>query len=193
MLTLMNTRLHTVESQLNALWLKAKAGDAISYSLLLHELSRHLRSFLKRRLQSRVHEVEDLVQEVLLAIHQKRHTYQADQPLTSWVYAIARYKLIDHLRSYARRESQHDDIEDWQDELWGYDPSAARDSKGMLQSMLSELPDKQRLPIELTKLEGHSLEESARITGQSLASVKVNIHRGLKDLKELAKKLGGNP
>ena len=59
--------------------------------------------------------------------------------------------------------------------------------------MLSELPDKQRLPIELTKLEGRSVAESALLTGQSEASIKVNIHRGLKDLKELAKKLGGNP
>ena len=189
----MNTRLQSIEAQLHAVWLKAKAGDAISYSLLLHELSRHLRSFLKRRLQTRSHDVEDLVQEVLLAVHQKRHTYQSDQPLTAWVYAIARYKLIDHLREYARRESQHEDIDDWQDELWGYDPSQASDSKGMLTSMLSELPDKQRLPIELTKREGRSVAESALLTGQSEASIKVNIHRGLKDLKELAKKLGGNP
>jgi RNA polymerase sigma-70 factor, ECF subfamily len=189
----MDARLASLEVKLHAIWLDASNGNAQSYSTLLHELGRHLRHFLKKRLQQTPpQDIEDLIQEVLLAIHQKRDTYQPQQPLTAWIYAIARYKLIDHLRLLARRENQEDEFPDWEHEMWGYDPNEASDTKGMLDSMLAELPDKQRLPIEHTKLEGRSVAEAAQLTGQTEASVKVNIHRGLKDLKELARKHGGH-
>jgi RNA polymerase sigma-70 factor (ECF subfamily) len=187
----MNARLESLEVKLKDIWINASQGDASSYTQLLHELSQHLRVFLKRRLhQTTPQDIEDLVQEVLLAIHQKRHTYQSEQPFTAWVFAIARYKLIDHLRVLSRRESQEKEIPDWEDEMWGYDPNETSETIGLLNNMLSELPDKQRLPIEHTKLEGRSVAEAAQLTGQTEASVKVNIHRGLKDLRELAKKRG---
>ena len=75
-------------------------------------LSAHLRAFLRRSLFGWPDEVEDLVQECLLAMHNKRHTYQSDQPLTAWVHAIARYKLIDLLRSKSGREALHDPLDD---------------------------------------------------------------------------------
>src|SRR5437879_7712088 len=76
-------------------------GDAASYRLLLDRLSGRLRAYFKGKL-ARVGrgatEAEDLVQEVLLAIHLKRHTYDVGEPFTPWVHTIARYKLIDYLR-----------------------------------------------------------------------------------------------
>ena len=68
---------------------RSLAGDAPCYQLFLKELSAHLRSFLRRRLGRLPEEIEDLVQELLLAIHIQRHTYDATQPLTAWVHAIA--------------------------------------------------------------------------------------------------------
>jgi RNA polymerase sigma-70 factor (ECF subfamily) len=182
--------LQTLETSLHATWMQALAGHAPSYEKALSAISGHLRAFLKRRLYSRPQDVEDLVQETLFAIHQKRHTYQSDQPLTAWVYAIARYKLIDHLRAHSRRESKHDDIDDWADQLWANDDALASDAQRDVHQLLSELPDKQRLPIEHTKLQGLSIAESAQLTGQSEAAVKVNIHRGL---KALAQKFGVTP
>ena len=79
-------------------------GDAASYRLLLTQLSGHLRAYYKGRL-ARIGrgatEAEDLTQEALMAIHTRRHTYDPAEPLTPWVHAIARYKLIDHLRRTA--------------------------------------------------------------------------------------------
>mgnify|MGYP000588349336 CR=1 FL=1 len=182
--------MQNIELELHALWMQAQTGDAASYTQLLRTLSVYLRNFLRRRLFSRHQDIEDLVQETLLAIHQKRHTYLPDQPLTAWVYAIARYKLIDHLRAHSRRESKHDDIDDWAEQLWANDDAQASDAQRDLHQVLSELPDKQRLPIEHTKLQGLSIAESAQLTGQSEAAVKVNIHRGL---KALAQKFGVTP
>ena len=182
-------RLKTLEDHLRATWQSALAGDAASYASLLHEISAHLRVFLRRRLHTNSPDVEDLVQEVLLAIHQKRHTYQSDQPLTAWVYAIARYKLIDHLRANQQHHNRHEDIDDWIDQLWTPDTTHASGLKNDLNFMLADLPDKQRLPIEHTKLNGLSVAETAKLTGQTEAAIKVNVHRGL---KALIKTFGGS-
>jgi DNA-directed RNA polymerase specialized sigma24 family protein len=83
------------EAALRSLFLRGLDGDANAYREFLQKLSAHLRAFLGKRLFGWPDEVEDLVQECLLAMHNQRHTYQSDQPLTAWVHAIARYKMID--------------------------------------------------------------------------------------------------
>ncbi len=89
------------ESELHTLMVAGLAGDAAAHRALLERLSRQLRGYYKGQL-SRVGrgpvEAEDLVQEALIAIHTRRHTYDASQPFTPWMYAIARYKLVDYLR-----------------------------------------------------------------------------------------------
>ena len=154
--------------------MQALQGDASSYQSALTLMSGHLRRFLQKRMQFHPSDVEDLVQETLMAIHQKRHTYQTDQPLTAWMYAIARYKWVDHLRAHGRRESLHDDIDDWSDTLMVKSDEAASDAHKDLSLVLSDLPVRQREAIEHTRLYGLSIAETAQKTGQSEASVKVN-------------------
>ena len=89
------------EAELKALMIAGLGGDALAHRMLLASLSGHLRAFYKRRLVRSgraAEETEDLVQEALMAIHTQRHSYDPRQLLTPWVYAIARYKLIDYLR-----------------------------------------------------------------------------------------------
>ncbi|WP_300709987.1 sigma-70 family RNA polymerase sigma factor [Limnohabitans sp.] len=178
----MSESLATLETQLHGLWMRSLNGDSACYERALTLLSGYLRGFLRNRLQSRLSDVEDLVQEILMAIHQKRHTYQSDQPLTAWAYAIARYKWVDHLRAHGRRESLHEDIDDWSETLLVEGEHEASDTQRDLEQVLAELPAKQREAIEHTRLQGLSISETAERTGQSEASVKVNIHRGLKTL-----------
>src|SRR5260370_23262585 len=92
----------TDETELKALMLASLDGDAASHRALLERLSRRLRAYYKGKLVSigrGISEAEDLVQEAVLAIHIKRHTYDPAEPLTPWVHPIARYKLIDYARS----------------------------------------------------------------------------------------------
>ncbi|MDF0729558.1 sigma-70 family RNA polymerase sigma factor [Pseudomonas entomophila] len=175
------------ESQLQVLLLRGLAGDNRAYRAFLAALAVHLRGFLKRRLAQRPDEIEDLVQEVLLAVHNTRHTYHAQGPLTAWVQAIARYKLADHFRAYARRDALHDPLED-DSELFAAGDEAPSEASRDLGRLLERLPARQRLPIVHVKLEGLSVEETARITGLSSSAVKVGIHRGL---KALANMIGG--
>ena len=169
------------ETLLRTLFLRGLDGDAAAYHQFLQKLSAHLRAFLGKRLFGWPDEVEDLVQECLLAMHNQRHTYQPDQPLTAWVQAIARYKMIDLLRSKSVREALHDPLED-DLAVFAESNTDASDAKRDLAGLLDTLPDRQRLPIMHVKLQGLSVAETAAVTGMSESAVKVGIHRGLKAL-----------
>ena len=169
------------EKRLRQLLIRGLAGDARAYHAFLQELSAHLRAFLRKRLARLPDEVEDLLQESLLAVHNQRHTYDADQPLTAWVYAIARYKLVDLLRRRSSREMLSDPLDYENDVLTSADAEAA-EARRDLGKLLEQLPDRQRLPIVHMKLEGLSVAETARLTGMSESAVKVGVHRGLKAL-----------
>ena len=169
------------EDRLKDLLVRGLAGDTTIYHTFLKELSAHLRAFLRGRLSRLPDEVEDLVQETLLAVHNQRHTYDAGQPLTAWIHAIARYKLIDLLRRRAGRDALNDPLDD-ELEVFAASQTEADDARRDLAKLLERLPDRQRLPIIHMKLHGMSVVETARITGMSEAAVKVGVHRGLKAL-----------
>ena len=172
------------EDRLRDLLVRGLAGDAPAYRACLKELSAHLRAFLRRRLARMPDEVEDLVQETLLAIHNQRHTYDTAQPLTAWVHAIARYKLVDLLRRRAVRGALNDLLDGEMDLLSASETEAA-DARRDIARLLERLPDPQRLPIVHMKLEGLSVVETARLTGMSESAVKVGVHRGLKALARM--------
>lgn len=169
------------EARLRELLVRGLAGDAPAYHDFLQELGAHLRAFFRRRLASLPDELEDLVQETLLAVHNQRHTYDPGQPLTAWVHAIAKYKLVDLLRRRAGREFRNDPLDDAADVLAHSDTDDAA-ARIDLAKLLQQLPDRQRLPIVHMKLEGLSVVETARLTGMSESAVKVGVHRGLKAL-----------
>lgn len=176
-----SVRLQAREDLLRSQLLRGLEGDAVAYQAFLKDLSQHLRAFFKRRMQSLPDDIEDLVQETLLALHNQRHTYQSSQPLTAWVHAIARYKLIDLFRSRGVREALHDPLED-DLAVFATCETDACDARRDLGRLLGQLPDHQRLPILHMKLEGLSVVETARATGMSESAVKVGVHRGLKAL-----------
>jgi RNA polymerase sigma-70 factor (ECF subfamily) len=168
--------------ELKALMLASLDGNAASYRSLLDQLSRRLRAYYKGKL-ARVGrgatEAEDLVQEVLLTIHLKRHTYDTGELLTPWVYTIARYKLIDYLR---RTRTAASVPIDEGTEVMAQDDNVGAESSHDIRKLLGRLPEKVRCSIECVKLEGRSVAEAAERCGISESGVKINIHRGLRKL-----------
>lgn len=181
----MSPAAETREARLRELMVAAQGGDAQAYAGLLRELTPFLRAYFRRRLQALPDDVEDLLQETLLAMHNSRHTYDAGQPVGSWVHAIARYKMVDLLRARAGREALHDPLDEEGAEVLSEAEPAAAEARRDLRVLLQQLPDKQRLPIEMVKIEGLSVGETAQRTGLSESAVKVNVHRGLKRLAAL--------
>ena len=169
------------EVRLRDLLVRGLDGDTSAYHAFLKDLSTHLRAFFRVRLSRLPDEVEDLVQEALLAVHNQRHTYDPGEPLTAWVHAIARYKLVDLYRRRAVRDALNDPLDDELDVFASSDTEAA-DARRDLAKLLERLPDQQRLPIVHMKLQGLSVVETARATGMSESAVKVGVHRGLKAL-----------
>lgn len=166
------------EEQLRALMIAGLAGDTRAHHELLAALARVLRIFFQRRRRDAHADVEDLVQDTLIAIHTRRSTYDPARPLTAWVYAVARYKLIDHLRRH-----RVDIALDGLDEFLADDGfEAATASRMDVDRLLGTLPAKQATAIRDTRLDGLSVAESAARRGLSQSDIKISVHRGLKAL-----------
>lgn len=166
------------EERLRPLMLAALSGDATAYHQLLRALAPLLRGYFRRRLSGADEDVEDLVQETLTSIHSRRMTYDPARPLTAWVFAMARYKLIDLLRRGEATLS----FDGMEEVLAGADFESATVAKMDVETLLASLPAKQARAIRDTKIEGLSVAEAAARGGISVADVKVSVHRGLQQL-----------
>jgi RNA polymerase sigma-70 factor (ECF subfamily) len=171
------------EAHLRALLLKGLAGEEAAHRAFLAEAAALLRGFFRNRLRGRAEDAEDLVQETLVALHTRRDSYDPNYPLTAWMFAIARYRLIDFLRRAKHRA--HASLDDGMD-VGEIDPDyAASDAKRDLNTLLAQLPAKQQVAIRLVKLEEKSVKEAADETGFSESDIKISIHRGMKTLMRL--------
>jgi RNA polymerase sigma-70 factor (ECF subfamily) len=168
-----------LEARLKALMIAAQAGDGGAQTLLLTALAGHLRAYFARRLARSAQDVEDLVQEVLLAIHLKRATYDPRFAFTPWVFAIARYKLVDHFR---RRGGRVNVTLDEAGELLAQENPEEGAVRRDVASLLARLPARQRALMADVKLSGYSMEEAAARAGMSVTATKVAIHRAMKRL-----------
>jgi RNA polymerase sigma-70 factor (ECF subfamily) len=170
------------EHALKLLLQRSFDGDQAAYREFLRRLSELLQAYIRRqlyRLGRAECAAEDIVQEALLAIHARWHTYDRDMPVTAWAHAIARYKLIDFLRVTANSatDGSLDDVED----TLGADGTII-DAVISAKMLIAALPDKLRRSVELVRLRGLSVKEAAVMTGMSEAAIKVNVHRGLKSI-----------
>ncbi len=164
-----------------ALMTAAQEGHGGAYRRLLTEMSNWLISYFRRRLPAG--DVDDAVQETLLAVHRRRHTYDPRLPLAPWLAGIARRKWIDQLRNLTQRP-----LEELLADIPVADHETAVTSASVLARLLDELRPTQAQAITLVKLQGYSIEDAARETGLSLSAVKMNIHRGLARLTVMLEK-----
>jgi RNA polymerase sigma-70 factor, ECF subfamily len=166
------------EARLKGLMLRGLDGDAIAHRQLLSLLSERLRAYFSQRMSSAQGDVEDLVQETLLAVHLRRASYDRAQPFTAWAYAIARYKLIDHWRRRKIRVATPlEDVEDF------LSAAPAQSDEGLdITRALGTLPARQRGLIEDVKVRGFSLSEAGARAGVSEGAAKVALHRALRML-----------
>lgn len=175
-----------VEAALRPLWMRAQEGDEAAYRQSLELMARRLRAYFRRRMPTSQADVEDLVQETLLAVHLQRGTYDPAFAVSAWFTAIARHKLIDLWRRRGRQDAwidPHEEVDDLQQTTSTEEAHGLRDLAVLLQA----LPGVQRQAIELTKLEGLTVAEASARTGVSESAIKVQVHRGLKRLAALVK------
>ena len=171
------------EAELSGLLRAAIAGDERAYAQFLHRIAALVRGFVRRKIVQGGVAPEDVVQETLLAIHVKRHTWRADAPVLPWVYAIARFKLIDAFRRRGRRiEVEIDQIAETFAE-----PETETASERDVARALDGLPPAQRSVVSSISVDGRSIGETATKLGISETAVRVSLHRGL---AAIAKRFG---
>ena len=160
----------------------ASEGDAGAYHRLLRSIAPVMRATAQRglaRAGQPIDQCEDIVQEILLAVHLTRHTWDRDAPVGPWLFAIARNKLIDALRRRGRRVFV--DIDDFAELLPG-EPPREQVSAGEVDAHLDELPQRQRDVLRSIAIESASIKETATRFAISEGAVRVALHRGLSTL-----------
>lgn len=165
----------------------AQAGDRAAYHQLLKDIVPYLRA-LSRRFVGNESDAEDAVQEILIVVHDIRHTYEPHRPFKPWLKTIATRRCIDLLRKRTRR-LQHELAQE-SDHLHVAatdatpDQALDRSQQGLaLGAAVSQLPARQREAIRLLRISELSLCEAAAQSDQSIGSLKVACHRALKSLK----------
>lgn len=170
-----------VEERLKTLMVQSLAGDERAYRSLLDDVARQLRGYYGRRLRERA-AIDDLVQETLIAVHSRRATYDSGRPFTAWLHAIARYKLIDYLRSNKLRETVT--LDDAPEAQLASPVTESELAHQDLDTVLEEVSPLQKSLIKAVKVEGRSIAEVASASGLSQSAVKVTVHRALKKLSQ---------
>lgn len=172
------------DRSLGDLLARAQGGDSGAYDRFLRAVTPFARALARRRIGSG-DGVEDVVQEALLTLHRVRHTYQPGRPVEPWVGAIVARRAIDHLRKRGRTVANevHDPL--------AFETFAAGEANRVekmaeapaLARHIEALSPKQREAIDLVKLKELSMKEASAASGQSVASLKVNVHRAIKALR----------
>lgn len=170
----------------SALMARAQDGDAAAYRALLEAIAPYLRALASRRHRD-ARDIEDAVQDILLTVHQIRQTYDPARPFGPWLVAIANRRLVDRLRRQGRSTARETSLEPHHETFSAPEANLYPDhlEQGALREAVASLPPRQREAITLLKLQELSLKEASAASGLTVASLKVSVHRGMKNLKKL--------
>jgi RNA polymerase sigma-70 factor (ECF subfamily) len=162
-----------------------RRGDAVAYERMLKEVATALRRSLAPRLVRvglGAHEAEDLVQEILIGLHRKRHTWDRARPFLPWLHTITRYKLIDFMRHRRGDTRRRVDLalEDWLE----IECSTHEANRSMweMDRHLAVLPVSQRKIVRAIAVEGASVRNVARGLATSEGAVRMTLHRAIRRL-----------
>ena len=165
----------------------AQDGDNAAYARLLSEILPVLRRVVAHKWRS-APDMEDVVQEILLSVHTVRHTYDPARPFMPWLMTIAIRRVYDAARRRTTRSANETTVELMPETFLGdrakTEQETSDDQEAICRAM-AQLPDGQREALELMKVRGLSLQETSVVTGKSVASLKVSVHRAMKAMREM--------
>ena len=170
------------EDEWTGLMRSAISGDSAAYHRLLKAATPVLRAAARRGLSRAgqpIDQAEDIVQDILLAVHLKRHTWNPSAAFAPWLFAIARNKLIDALRRRGKRIFVN--IDDFAETLADHSQSETA-SSSEIAAQLNSLPARQRDVLQSIAVESASIKDTAAKFAISEGAVRVALHRGLASL-----------
>lgn len=175
--------------ELQELAKKSVEGDKKSYKLFLQKVTPHIRRYVRKQWWGDNYSDEDLVQDVLIAVHTHLHTYNTDRPILPWLRSIVTYKVADFLRKFSRwgaNEVSSEDIETFS-AVGANNHYESLENIDYIERALESLPEKQAHVARMLKVNGLSLKEVADQTGLSVAAIKTYAHRAYKKMVQFRK------
>lgn len=180
------------DRELSRLMGRSQVGDGAAYEVVLNETAVMLKRYLYRRVADEGAR-EDVLQEILLSVHKARHTFDPNLSYKTWLFSIARFRLIDYYRKSNRqrsREISQDSFEDFFTQEEGAERETDRLDPEVLLKALDALPPAQKEAVDRLKYREQSVREAAEAMGRTESSVKVLAHRGYKALRKVLLKRG---
>lgn len=162
-------------------------GDNAAYAQLLYEILPMLRRVVAHKWPG-APDVEDVVQEILMSVHTVRHTYDPARPFMPWLMTIATRRIFDAARRRTARSAVETTVDVMPETFSGDHTKTEQetsDDQEAIRRAMAQLPEGQREALELVKLRGLSLQEASAVTGKSVASLKVSVHRAMKTMREI--------
>lgn len=172
---------------LETLMRSAQQGDAVAYRTLLNDVAGRMRRLVRRRAPwLKPEDVEDLVQDILLSLHHARGSWDPARPFLPWIVAIARARLADHARRYARRAAIDFATVDLAETFCDIPTNTGAENVVNLLSVrkvMEGLTPKEKQAVDLLRLREMTLSEAAEASGSTVAALKVAIHRAMRKMK----------
>lgn len=150
-----------------------RAGRPEAFERLYARYARMVHGILLTRIPRR--DVEDLVQEVFLTVHRRLSALRDGRALGGWLAMIARNRAMDHLRRRPEPEALPEDVAA---------PREGQPDAAAVLDAIRGLPEAYREPLILRLVEGMTGPEISERTGLTPGSVRVNLHRGMLQLRE---------
>ena len=172
------------DEDLRDLMIKSQQGDKAAYHKLLSALRQIILAYTRKKVFNQ-NITEDVVQDILVAIHKARHTYQPDKPFKPWLNAIIKYKTIDAFRKMGRNKEHETEEPENIETFYANQTNEGAQvlERHDLQKALKTLPENQQKVIVMMKVNGLSVREVGKILSLSESAVKVTAHRAYKALK----------
>lgn len=176
------------DEMLRKLMKDAQDGNSASYQELLQQITIILKKYLATRIISEP-DREDIMQDILIAIHNSRHTYLVSKPFYPWMYAIAKNVLVKFYKKFQRVSEISIDIEMEEipnPEKIKIDEKYSDQVKAML-SIIQTLPSRQKQILIMLKFDKISIREIANKLNLSEGNVKVVAHRAYETIRKRLK------
>lgn len=168
------------------LMLRVLQRDRQAFNLLVGRWKTPLVNYFYRVLGTQ-ETAEELAQEVFVKIWLTKH-YAPSAPFAAWFWRLARNQQLDHWRATGRRpQTGADETALAALPTGGHTPEEAllaAEAQRKLQSALQELPARQREVLILSKFQGLKYQQIAESLGMSVANVKIQVFRAIKQLSK---------
>ena len=137
-----------------------------------------LRGYVAKRVRER-DAVDDILQDVFLKAHASLHTVKSHGSLAAWLYRIAANAIADHYRRHRPSEGISAELAAPEPEI-----DYIAELASCLQPLIADLPEKYRVPLVLSEIEGLTQKELAVRLGLSLSGAKSRVQRGRQQLRQ---------